>query len=284
VPTSVYEGGVVEIAWGESIDPQGFAVSYALERSVNSGGWTQIYSGSTRTYSDTAGNWNSIRYRVKAVAADLLESGYTTSDAIPVTHNAPPVISGTDRDLGTFTNSFTPTTYIVTDADDLDITATEKLDGVVLREYDVTLGATNTLGFSEADWIRIPDGQHTLTIDASDGFVTTRRTLTFTKSISALRVKMAQPISADDRPSIALVNIHGAFPGGSILTVEICNNGFDDAPTWETCTGQVLNGMRITITNTTKTADSWGVNVRATLERGSATAPCYITSIGGNFA
>jgi hypothetical protein len=66
--------------------------------------------------------------------------------------------------------------------------------------------------------------------------------------------------------------------------VEICKNGFDDTPTWENCTAATLNGMRYLFQNHSKSADKWGVNIRATLDRGSAVGPCYIVSIGGNFA
>ena len=89
---------------------------------------------------------------------------------------------------------------------------------------------------------------------------------------------------ADEMPTKALVNIQGSFPNGSTLIVEICNNGNDEAPTWEVITNKVLTGQKHFFTNTQKTADEWGVKIKIKLLRGSATDPCFIKSVGGNFA
>jgi hypothetical protein len=286
-PSTVIQGGNVTVSWGISTDPEGQDVTYILERSVNSGAnWTPIYSGPNRTYQETAA-WPSLQYRVKAADPEEIASGYVSTGptGIIVIPNTPPSITGIDRDLGEFTYSFTPTTYVVSDADSDVVTVTEKLDGMTLRIFETTLEATNSLGFTAAAWKSVLNGNHTLTITATDTKGTTAtRTLTFSKNVTSLRVSMLDPVPADDQPIVAIVNVQGAFPSGSTLLVEICNNGFDANPTWENCTNKALGGTRIYFTNNTKTSSQWGVNVRVTLNRGTSTEPCYVESVGGNFA
>lgn len=85
-------------------------------------------------------------------------------------------------------------------------------------------------------------------------------------------------------PTKAMINIQGSFPAGSSLTIEACNNANDASPTWQDVTSRVLNSQKVFFSNTTKTAAAWGVALRVTLNRGTATGDCYITAIGGNFA
>ena len=84
-------------------------------------------------------------------------------------------------------------------------------------------------------------------------------------------------------PDRCIVNVQGKFPEGSTLKVEICNNGNDASPTWENITQNALNNQKYFFTNKTKTASAWGVKLRATLSRGTASGECYISSLGGNF-
>jgi hypothetical protein len=113
--------------------------------------------------------------------------------------------------------------------------------------------------------------------------VSTVRTLTFTKAMDSLFFTLTESLPSDDMPTKALVNVQGAFPAGSTLTVEICNNGNDDAPTWEDVTTKALTNQKCYFANATKTADAWGVKVRVSLLRGSATGACFVQSVGGNF-
>lgn len=53
--------------------------------------------------------WTSVQYRVKAYDAAGAESAYTTSATRTVTNNRPPVISGTDGALGSFSTAARPT-------------------------------------------------------------------------------------------------------------------------------------------------------------------------------
>lgn len=244
------------------------------------------YKGSARTYTDTITyGWTSVQYRVKAYDAAGAESAYTTSATRTVTNNRPPVISGTDGALGSFSTAAPSYEYTVTDADGHQVDVVEMLDGVTLRSYTVTLGQTNTLTIGSEAWLKVVNGSHTLKIvatDAKDASVT--RTLTFTKAVTSVEFEQTLAMEADAMPTKALVNIQGNFPAGCTLQVWICNNGNDASPTWEDITQKARTGQKHYFTNKTKTAAAWGVKVKAKLLRGSATETCYIQSIGGNFA
>jgi len=284
VPTEVIGGQSLTVTWGQSTDADGNLSGYRLERQYNGGAWSQIYEGSLRTYNDTITyGWTSVCYRVKAYDTAGAESTYTTSPTRTVTNNRDPVISGSDGSLGSFSSSPPSYNYTVTDADGDTVTVVEKLNGVTLRTYTPTLGATNTLTFTAPQWLNILNGNHTLTITATDPMgATATRTMTFTKAVTQVAFT-TDVLEADDMPTKAIVNIQGSFPVGSDLTIEICNNAHDASPTWEDITTKVLNAQKHFFANTTKTAANWGVALRVTLNRGTASETCYIHSIGGNF-
>ena len=286
VPSEVLGGENLSISWAASTDPDGNLSGYVLERKVGSGTWAQIYKGSSRSYTDAITyGWTSVQYRVKAYDAAGAESAYTTSATRTVTNNRPPVISGTDGALGSFSTAAPSYEYTVTDADGHQVDVVEMLDGVTLRSYTVTLGQTNTLTIGSEAWLKVVNGSHTLKIvatDAKDASVT--RTLAFTKAVTSVEFEQTLAMEADAMPTKALVNIQGNFPAGCTLQVWICNNGNDASPTWEDITQKVRTGQKHYFTNQTKTAAAWGVKVKAKLLRGSATETCYIQSIGGNFA
>ena len=286
VPSEVIGGENLSISWGQSTDPDGNLSGYVLERKVDGGTWGQVYKGSARSYADAITyGWAKVQYRVKAYDSAGAESAYTTSAERTVTNNRPPVISGSDTNLGSFSATPPSYEYTVTDADGHQVTVVEKLDGVQLRSYTATLGSTNTFAISADAWLKMLNGAHTITITATDAKNESAvRTLTFTKAVTAIEFVQTVAMAADEMPTKALVNIQGSFPNGSTLIVEICNNGNDEAPTWEVITNKVLTGQKHFFTNTQKTADEWGVKIKIKLLRGSATDPCFIQSVGGNFA
>lgn len=68
------QGEPIEIAWG-SVS----GATYVLERSVNGGTFASVYSGSSISYTDTAGStWTTVQYRVKAVVSGA-SSDWTVS-------------------------------------------------------------------------------------------------------------------------------------------------------------------------------------------------------------
>lgn len=285
VPTTIIGGQNITVSWGSSTDADSNLSGYILERKADSGSWTQVYKGSSRSASvSITYGWNSVQFRVKAYDSQGAESAYRTSDTRTVTNNRTPVISGSNSNLGSFSETAPSYSYTVTDADGDTVTVVETLDNKTQRSYTVTLGATNTFSISEDVWRKVLNGSHTLAIKATDPKnASATRTLTFTKSVTSISFEQTVAMSADDMPMKAMLNIQGSFPVGSILKVEICNNGNDAEPTWEDVTTRVLNGQKCYFSNTEKTAESWGVKIRVNLSRGTATESCYIQTLGGNF-
>ena len=54
---------------------------------------------------------------------------------------------------------------------------------------------------------------------------------------------------------------------GATAKVEACNNAFDDVPTWEDITAQVMINRVFMFQNKTKTAEKWGVDIRFTITK-----------------
>jgi len=79
-PSPATVGGTISISWSSSTN----TTSYQLERRIGSGSWTQIYSGSSTSYSDTAQvGWSTVTYRVRSLGPGGT-SGYRTGSAITV--------------------------------------------------------------------------------------------------------------------------------------------------------------------------------------------------------
>ena len=233
MPGTVEGGKTAVISWGQSTDPEGNLSGYVLERSANGGAYTQVYRGLNRTYTDTITfGWNTVQYRVKAYDGAGLESGYYTGQQKAVVNNHPPVISGTDSDLGTKTGPFSQA-YTITDEDSgQTITATEKIDGTVKRTFPANSGTQYTFTITQADWVKIQNGSHALTVEARDsaGGVATR-TFRFAKNETELEFMLSAPLTADDMLTKAIMSVTRQIPAGAELKVYACNNAFDAAPT-----------------------------------------------------
>lgn len=65
--------------------------------------------------------------------------------------------------------------------------------------------------------------------------------------------------------------------------MEITNNANDEDPYWENISYKIPTNSKYLFTNKTKTAENWAVQIRVTLERGTATGLCTINSITGNW-
>ena len=282
VPT-VYGGKSTTISWSKVTDPDGNTVTYQLEQSIGGGAFTTLYSGANLSYSTIVPyGTTSVQFRVKATDSVGASSGYKTSSSITVINNNAPVISGTDSNLGGKTTAFSQT-YSVTDANSNTVTITESIDGVSVRSYTATLGATNTFSVSGNTWLKLANGIHTLTIIATDGIDTSVRTYTFTKVVTSFTVQKSTAIEASAKPTRIKVSVVKTIPPEATFKVEVCNNGFDNSPTWEDATSVVLSELVYEFKNTTKTATKWGVNIRVTVNRNNGNGACYITSIGGNW-
>jgi len=285
VPTSVRGGESLTVTWGAATDEDGNLSGYTLERQYDGGSWTQVYKGINRTYTDAiTKGWTSVAYRVKAYDSAGAESAYTTSATRTVINNTAPTIDGADSDLGTKTGAFAQA-YVVTDPDSgQTVTVVEKIDGTEKRSFTATSGQSYSFNVTAAEWVKLLNGSHTLTITATDDYGgTVTRTYTFTKNETEIELTLAAPLAADDMITKAIMSVTRQIPAGATFTVEVCNNGNDASPTWEDVTQAVTSGSKFFLSNTTKTADAWGYNFRIKVKRNDATGDCFISSVGGNF-
>ena len=285
VPTSVRGGESLTVTWGAATDEDGNLSGYTLERQYDGGSWTQVYKGINRTYTDAiTKGWTSVAYRVKAYDSAGAESAYTTSATRTVINNTAPAIDGADSDLGTKTGAFAQA-YVVTDPDSgQTVTVVEKIDGTEKRSFTATSGQSYSFNVTAAEWVKLLNGSHTLTITATDDYGgTATRTYTFTKNETEIELTLATPLAADDMITKAIMSVTRQIPAGATFTVEVCNNGNDASPTWEDVTQAVTSGSKFFLSNTTKTADAWGYNFRIKVKRNDATGDCFISSVGGNF-
>ena len=283
VPETILAGSNPEISWGASTDPEGSLSGYKLERATNGGSFTQIYSGTALTYTDTiaATGVTKVQYRVKAFDAAGSDSDYKTSAEKTVIANVPPSISGADADLGTKTGAFSQS-YTVT-ASGATITVVEKIDGKQKRSYTATSGASQSFDVTDAEFLPLANGSHTLTITASNQYgATSTRTYTFSRTESRIEFTR-EPMRADAKPERFKATVNYTAPEGAIVKIYACNNGFDANPTWEDATESVLSRVAYHFTNAEKTAADWGVNIKVCIDRNGATGDCYVTGAGGNF-
>lgn len=285
VPTDVRGGSNLTVSWGTSTDSDGNLSGYILERQHDGGAWAQVYKGIGRTYTDTITfGWANVAYRVKAYDSAGAESGYKTSATRTVVNNHAPTISGTNSDLGTKTGPFNQG-YTITDTDSgQTITVVEKIDGVQKRSYNATSGQNYSFNVTAAEWVKLLNGSHTLTITATDNYGgSATRTYTFTKNETEIELTLSTPLDADAMVTKAIMSVTRQIPAGATFSVEMCNNGYDASPTWEDVTQEVISGNKIFLQNKTKTAAQWGFNFRIKVNRNGATGDCFIVSAGGNF-
>lgn len=284
-PAMCYSGQNINISCAAATDPDGDALTYCFERSYNSGAWTQVQASASRTFTEAVSTaWNTLKYRVRAKDSYGNYSAYTTSGDIAVIHNQPPVISGSNADLGIKRADFTYQ-YSVNDPDGDTVNVVEKIDGkTIATKNAITLGATQTLSVSGNTFTALTNAKHTITITATDSAGNSAvRTLTFTKSIAGFVITLSAPLEANSQPTRANIKVTRDIPAGGTFKVEATNNPFDASPVWEDCTNAVVQGVAHVFTNKINTAAQYGMNIRVTVQRGDALTACWVSGIGGNF-
>ena len=265
-------GNSLVLSTGGSTDPEGDAISYVWERKIDSGAYVQLGITTAKTFTDTVPtSGTTYTARVKAVDANGLESGYCTGSAKTISYNTPPVISGSDQNLGSKTAPFTYQ-YTVTDAQAATqtITVTEKLTNgtqtITLRTYTATSGAQNTVDLSSV-WLPLLSGTHVLTITANDGNGgTATRKITFSRTVS--RIAAARAFHTDALVKKVFISLYPSdLPADATLHLEVTNNPFDTSPVWVDITSKA-NSLVHVFTNTTA-ANGYGLGYRFYILKGT---------------
>ena len=199
VPGAAMTGQTYEVAW----DAVTNADSYKLERRVNSGSWTTVYTGPGLSFTNTAqAGWTSVQYRVSA-GIDGVYGDPVTSSEVDIISAASLVISGADGSLGTIT---APVTYSVTSDTGNQITVTETINGHS-RRLNPASGAQIAIPVSMIDPAADDAGEITIqaSVRATSGTVTQTRNWTYTKTpltlpTKAYRVEQLQGGAKDVMP------------------------------------------------------------------------------------
>lgn len=280
----IYGGQENIISWGTSYDSEGGSIEYELEVSNDGGDYVLEYRGSDRSHSHYVEfGARTVSYRVRAVDDEGATSDYITSATISVVNNYPPVISGENGHLGNKSSEFT-VPYTITDEEDDVIIVTEAIDGEPLRTYSTRRNLEHSFEIKGISWVALTNGVHTLSITAHNEnmVVETYRTYTFTKDVKAMSIRTA-PMVASAMPTRISISVTKNIPADALYTVEVCNNGNDASPTWEDATHTIVSNMVHNFSNKTKTADTWAVMIKVSVDRNGGEGACYISSIGGNF-
>lgn len=219
----------------------------------------------------------------------LPETLYIDKDGFPTVNQPPEVTSDVGESgvaLGEKNEPFT-LAYTVTDGDGDPMRIVEKVNGVELAvRENVNTGTKLTVQClsEKALFQQILNGENTLVLEADDGKTTTEWTAIFTKNVTSAVLSLAQPLTADDTITVAVLTLEGSFPADMNLGVELTNNALDDAPVWETVTDIQTGESRAFVHHafTNKTAvRGFAFNYKITVTRGESGTGGTLTMIGG---
>lgn len=220
--------------------------------------------------------------------AFILPSDLSVSDDGTVSVNTAPTVTSTSgssgTDLGEKNEPFA-VHYTVADEDGDSLTVTEKLDGVTTKTRNsVTSGTALTFeaASTAAEFQKILNGQHTITIEVNDGTETAAFTATFTKAVHAATITLETPMAVEGDITVARLAVTGNIPADAEYSVKVTNNGNDTEPVWQDCTAEVKSGANIVFENHENTNGA-AFNFKIEAERGSSDAAGYITGVSGAF-
>ena len=217
----------------------------------------------------------------------VLPSTLLVSDDGTVSTNTPPTITSTSGasgvNLGSKTAAFS-FKYTPNDADGDKLTVTEKLDGVVKKtRTNVTSGTQLTFecASTAAEFQKILNGTHTITIEVGDGKASATFTATFTKAVHKATITLKTPLAVSGDITAAVMSVVGQIPAGAVYKVEATNNAKDTSPVWQDVTAEAKSGANIVFKNKTA-VNGAAFNFRITVERGTS-AGGYISGVSGAF-
>ena len=217
----------------------------------------------------------------------VLPSTLLVSDDGTVSTNTPPTITSASGasgvNLGSKAAAFS-FQYTVADADGDKLTVTEKLDGTTMKtRSNIASGSTLTFEYpsTAANFQKILNGSHVLTVEVSDGKETATFKANFSKAVYKATITLKTPLAVAGDITAAVMSVVGDIPTGAVYKVEATNNAKDTSPVWQDVTAEVKSGANIVFTNTTA-ANGAAFNFRITVERGTS-AGGYISGVSGAF-
>ena len=227
-------------------------------------------------------NWYYNSYGVRP--AFILPSTLVVSDDGTVSTNTAPAINASSTNLGEKNAPFN-FGYTVTDADGDTLTVTEKLDGKTTATH-TSIASGTALTFeqtaSAAGFQKILNGNHTITVEVSDGKETVSTSATFTKAVHAASVTLAEPLAVEGDITVAVLQVTGSIPDDAKFKAEVTNNALDSSPVWQDATTEVKKGVNIVFENKTA-ANGAAFNFRVSVSRGASGEGGYIEAVSGAF-
>ena len=217
----------------------------------------------------------------------LPETLYIDKDGF-ATENQPPEVTSDVGESGAALgekNAPFDFNYTITDADGDTLTVTEKLDGrATTTRTGVASGTALTFEQTAdaAGFQRVLNGNHTLTVEVSDGKGSTSLNATFTKSVTSASVTLAEPLTVEGDITVAVLQVTGSIPDDAKFKAEVTNNALDSSPVWQDATTEVKKGVNIVFENKTATNGA-AFNFRVSVERGESGEGGYIEAVSGAF-
>lgn len=280
---SYFEAGTGSSALNKRIAYLNGSAALWWLRSPNTGYTNSVWFVDTNGYFNYYGASSSYGIR----PALILPSTLLVSDDGTVSTNTPPTITSTSGasgvNLGSKTAAFS-FKYTPNDADGDKLTVTEKLDGVVKKtRTNVTSGTQLTFecASTAAEFQKILNGTHTITIEVSDGKASAAFTATFTKAVHKATITLKTPLAVSGDITAAVMSVVGQIPAGAVYKVEATNNAKDTSPVWQDVTAEAKSGANIVFKNKTA-VNGAAFNFRITVERGTS-AGGYISGVSGAF-
>ena len=182
---------------------------------------------------------------------------------VAVPTGSAPTLTPVETDLGIITEPKTVTIQMAGSP-----TVTAKLDGGQTVQVSTSTG-NFTVDLSTI-WSDASYGDHEIICVAEQNGYKTGARIRFTKSASAVMVTTV-PHSSANRPASCRLIGNIVVPTGAVLTQEVSNNANDEAPTWETYTGN-----EHFFTNESKTASQWGLAARVSIDNNHGNAVAEI--------
>lgn len=217
----------------------------------------------------------------------LPETLYIDKDGF-ATENQPPEVTSDVGESGAALgekNAPFDFNYTITDADGDTLTVTEKLDGrATTTRTGVASGTALTFEQTAdaAGFQRVLNGNHTLTVEVSDGKGSTSLNATFTKSVTSASVTLAEPLTVEGDITVAVLQVTGSIPDDATFKVEVTNNSNDPSPVWQDATTEAKKGVNIVFENKTATNGA-AFNFRVSISRGASGTGGYIEAVSGAF-
>lgn len=171
--------------------------------------------------------------------------------------------------------------YKVTDAEG-DKCSVRILFGSKVLDYkkEVELGKEQTYTFSKLDFAKIPAGEISIKIEATDANEgVSSKIITFNKTINGCGYVFKKETNA--KVTQAIVSVSRKIDEKSTFKAYVCNNANDANPTWEEVT-EMMEKI-YTLKNDKKTASKWAFGLKVEVVRGKDAGDSYLNAIGYSY-